>query len=91
MAEGSHGQKIEIVFVVNGENVPVDANVHEALRVAVQHALTASQNTGRPPDEWEVRDAKGALLDVNRKIEEFKFSSGVRLFISLRVGAGGVG
>ena len=36
MAEGSHGQKMEIAFVVNGENVPVEANLHEALRVAVQ-------------------------------------------------------
>ena len=81
--------KITIVFVVNGEDVLVETNVHPPLREAVSRALEQSRNTGRPVDDWEVRDANGVLLDIGRKIEDFRFPSGARLFISLRVGAGG--
>jgi hypothetical protein len=82
-------QEITIVFIVNGEDVPIATNVRPPLREAVARALTQSGNTGRPVDDWEVRDANGALLDTSRRIEDFAFSSGVRLFVSLRVGAGG--
>lgn len=83
-------QKITIVFIINGEDVPVETNVHPPLKEAVSRALQQSGNTGRPdPAEWEVRDANGVLLDQNRRIEDFRFSSGVRLFLTLRVGAGG--
>lgn len=60
------------------------------LMEAVQRALAESDNTGRPPDEWEVRDASGVLLENNRTPKELGLLEGTRLFLSLRVGAGGV-
>lgn len=57
---------------------------------AVQRALAESDNKGRPPDEWEVRDASGVLLEKNRTPKDLGLHEAVRLFISLRVGAGGV-
>ena len=82
--------KIRIVFIINGENVPVDANMHSPLHVARDRALTQSHNTGRPLHEWEIRDEKGTLLPPDAKIESFNFPNNVRLFLSLKVGAGGV-
>lgn len=89
---GGHGgeQKLDLVFVVNGEDVPISANVNAPLAVAAEHALKESHNLGsRSLDQWEVRDAKGVLLDMNRKVGEFGLQNGARLFLSLRAGAGG--
>ena len=89
----AHGdQKITIVFVVNGENFPVETNVNAPLLSAVERALALSGTTGRTdPGEWEVRDANGVLLEMGRKIKDLGLEDGVRLFLSLRVGAGGHG
>lgn len=90
--DGGHGgeQKIRLVFVVNGEDVVVNANIHAPLAVAAEHALKESQNFGsRSLDQWEVRDAKGVLLEMNRKVGDLGLQDGSRLFLSLRAGAGG--
>ncbi len=89
MAEEAH-HKITLVFIINGENFPVEATVDVLLIVAVEKALARSGNTGRrDPREWEVRDSSGVLLEVDRTIKELGLKDGARLFLSLRVGAGG--
>lgn len=88
VAEKNH--KLRIVFIINGVDFSIDANVNAPLMEAVQQALAESKNTGREPDEWEVRDASGVLLEKNRTPKDLGLSEGVRLFLSLRVGAGGV-
>ncbi len=84
-------QKIRIIFIINGQDYPIDASLHAPLMEAVEQALAVSGNTGRAPDEWEVRDASGVLLEKNRSPKDLGLNDGVRLFLSLRVGAGGVG
>lgn len=83
-------QKIGLIFIINGQDFLVEANVQAPLMEAVQRALAESGNTGRPPDEWEVRDVGGVLLEKHRTPKELGLQSGARLFLSLRVGAGGV-
>ena len=87
MAEGEH--KITLIFIINGENFSVETNINAPLTAAVQRALSESGNSGRPLSEWEVRDSAGALLDMTRTVEELGLKNGARLFLSLRVGAGG--
>jgi hypothetical protein len=88
MSEGHH--TISLVFIINGENFPVEANVEASLIVAVEKALVLSGNTGRrDPREWEVRDSNGILQEVERTVKELGLKDGARLFLSLRVGAGG--
>ena len=83
-------RKITLVFIINGENFPVEADIDALLIVAVEKALIISGNTGRrDPREWEVRDSSGVLLEVDRTIKELGLKDGARLFLSLRVGAGG--
>jgi hypothetical protein len=82
---------IAILFIVNGEDVIVHAELAEPLAAARNKALAETRNTGRPPDEWEVRDETGVLLDPSLPMTDFQFRPGVRLFLSLRVGAGGCG
>lgn len=83
-------QKIKIIFIINGQDFPIEANVNAPLMEAVERALAESDNKGRPPDEWEVRDASGVLLEKNRTLKDLGLHEGARLFLSLRVGAGGV-
>jgi hypothetical protein len=88
VAEDHH--KITLIFIINGENFPVEANANAPLLVAVEKALVLSGNTGRrDPREWEVRDSSGVLLEIDRTIKELGLKDGARLFLSLRVGAGG--
>lgn len=87
MAETEH--KIKLIFVINGENVPIETNINAPLSAAAQRALNESGNSGRPLAEWEVRNASGALIDVTRTVKELGLTNGARLFLSLRVGAGG--
>ena len=88
MAEKDH--KVKLIFIINGQDFPIEANVQAPLMEAVQRALAESGNTGRPPDEWEVRDVGGVLLEKNRSPKDLGLHDGSRLFLSLRVGAGGV-
>lgn len=87
MAQDDH--KINLIFIINGANFNVETNVNAPLSEAVGRALSGSGNTGRPVSEWQVRDSNGMLLQTDLKIEDFRFSSGTRLFLSLAVGAGG--
>ena len=83
-------QKVSLIFIINGQDYSIEANVHAPLIEAVHRALAESDNTGRPPDEWEVRDVSGVLLENNRTPKDLGLNEGARLFLSLRVGAGGV-
>jgi len=85
----SHHQ-ITLIFIINGEDFPVQTNVNEPLIVSVERALVLSGNTGRrDPKEWEVRDSSGVLLEVDRTVKELELKNDARLFLSLKVGAGG--
>lgn len=84
-------QKIKIIFIINGQDYPIEANVNAPLIEAVERALAESDNKGRELDEWEVRDASGVLLEKNRTPKDIGLLEGVRLFLSLSVGAGGIG
>lgn len=83
-------QKIKIIFIINGQDYPIEANVNAPLIEAVERALAESDNKGRELDEWEVRDASGVLLEKNRTPKDIGLLEGVRLFLSLSVGAGGI-
>ncbi len=55
----------------------------------IPKALHDSGNAGQPPENWEIRDANGDLLDTSKKIEDFSFAEGAKLFLNLKAGIGG--
>ncbi len=77
-------EKPTLHFVVNGEDVRVPVGLSDTLRVAAARALHESQNTGRPLNEWEIRDLDGRLLDDQSRATE----SPPDLFLSLCAGHG---
>ncbi len=78
-----------LVFVINGEDQWVKTNIHTPLHAARAKALAESSNTGRPPEEWEIRSESGAFVDPAKTPEDLHLKENTRLFLSLKVGAGG--
>lgn len=81
--------KVELAIVVNGQATLVEANVNAPLHTVIPRALEATGNTGQSPENWELRDSAGTLLDASKKISSFNFPADVRLFLSLKAGVGG--
>jgi hypothetical protein len=82
--------KIQLVVVVNGVETVVDANLNAPLRTVAQHALNASGNQGRPLADWELKDERGQLLDLDRAVSTFNFAANAVLYLTLSVGVNGV-
>lgn len=78
-----------LTIVVNGQPTVVGTNPEAPLQTIIPKALEQSGNSGQPPDNWELRDANGGLLDLAKKIEQFGFPANVRLFLNLKAGVGG--
>lgn len=81
--------KFQLAVVVNGQVTVVDANVNSPLHTIMPRALDQTGNTGQPPENWELRDAQGTLLDTSKKISAFHFPPDTRLFLNLKAGVGG--
>ena len=82
-------KKTLIIVIVNGQPTDVDAVENEPLRSIIPDALQQTENSGQPPENWELRDADGNLLDLDKKIEDYGFPPKVRLFLNLKAGVGG--
>ncbi len=81
--------KLSLSVIVNGQPVEVEANQNAPLHTVIPRALEESGNSGQGPENWELRDVQGNLLDTSKKIEEFAFAAGTRLFLNLKAGVGG--
>jgi Protein of Unknown function (DUF2604) len=82
-------KKLTLTIVVNGQPTSVEANEEEPLGALIPRALEQTGNTGQPPDQWELRDAAGDVLNPSRKVESYGFAPGTTLFLNLRAGIGG--
>lgn len=84
-----HDEQIDFTVVVNGEVTKVKARESERLATIIPEALRETGNSGQPPENWELRDESGKLLDGNALIGSFDFPKKVRLFLNLKAGIGG--
>ena len=82
-------KKLSITVVVNGQPTVVDAVEGDPLGAIIPDALRQTGNLGQPPENWELRDADGTLLDRDKKIGDYGFSDKTRLFLNLKAGVGG--
>jgi hypothetical protein len=80
---------LTLIIVVNGEPAEVQANPEAPLHTVLPVALERTGNLGQPPENWELRDAGGTLLDVGREIDSFDFKEHTKLFLNLKAGIGG--
>ncbi|WP_028350611.1 DUF2604 domain-containing protein [Bradyrhizobium murdochi] len=80
---------VKITMVVNGQPVVIKAVEQQPLHVVCQKALEDTKNLGQPPENWEIKNEAGELLDQNKKVGEFGFGEEVTLFLSLKAGVAG--
>jgi Protein of Unknown function (DUF2604) len=79
-----------LMFVVNGEEVVLRVASDQPLHAVVKEALAKSKNTGRSAAEWELRHELGQIVaDQSKSVSEYDFAHGERLYLTLRVSAGG--
>jgi hypothetical protein len=88
-SEKGGAEKIEITVVVNGQSADLSANINEPLLAVRDQALAKTHNVGQSPDNWELKDKDGNVLDINQKIKDFDFGEKVTLFLSLKAGVAG--
>ena len=81
--------EMDITVVVNGQPTTVKAKLNAPLHTIIPRALEQTGNSGQPPENWELRDAAGTLLDLSKKIEEYGFPANTTLFLNLKAGIGG--
>ena len=81
--------KRDIAVNVNGETTVVEVNLNAPLGTIIPKALEQTENTGQPPENWELRDAQGNELDLHKKVEDHDFPEDVVLRLNLKAGIGG--
>jgi hypothetical protein len=96
-AAGEGGQRsdhgadfAEITMVVNGQPVVIKAVEQQPLHVVRQKALEETKNLAQPPENWEIKNEAGDVLDPDKKVGDFGFGKEVTLFLSLKAGVAGV-
>jgi hypothetical protein len=87
--EQANRNKIELVIVVNGQPTEVEANLNAPLHTVRNKALEATNNVGQPPENWELKNENGEVLDLDKKVGEFGFTEKTTLFLSLKAGVAG--
>lgn len=80
---------LALTVLVAGRPVQVQANVNAPLRTVLNKALEESENEGQAPENWEMRNEAGNLLDLDRKVGDLDIAPGSLLSASLRAGAAG--
>jgi hypothetical protein len=81
-----HPHQVTVTVVVNGQPTEVHAEPHAELESIIIRALHQTGNAGQPPQNWELRDGHGALLNPEDKVERY---AGQTLFLNLKAGVGG--
>ena len=81
--------ELDLAIVVNGQPTLVRANKNAPLHTVIPKALQQTGNAGQPPENWELRDAGGAVLPLDTKVGDFGFPADIRLFLNLKAGVGG--
>jgi hypothetical protein len=80
---------VVLTVIVNGKPTEVSANVNAPLQTVIVQALEQTGNQGQPPEQWELRDAAGQILDPHKKVKDYGFQTGTRVFLNLNAGVGG--
>jgi len=87
--DGSRPPEIPLKIVVSGNAVTVIADMHATMQKVVIDALQQSNQVGQPPENWELKDDQGNVLDLSKKVKEFRLTPNATLFLSLKAGAAG--
>jgi hypothetical protein len=81
--------RISLIVVVSGEDVPIPVNTHQKLREVMHKALNESGNQGQPLENWTLKSATGPLTDLDLTVAEAGLVDGAKLYLNPKAGEGG--
>ena len=82
-------KKVELTVVVNGQPVEIKTKLDEPLATVRDMALKKTDNVGQPPENWELKNEGGTVLELAKLVGAFGFEPGTTLFLSLKAGVAG--
>jgi len=87
MCEGN-SNKIKLEIIVNGKSFG-EMFFPEGIELIGlrSEALEKTKNIGQPPENWDVKDANGNILDLKKHLSEIAGIS--QLWLTLKAGIGG--
>jgi len=78
----------EIEVIINGTSYGKLSFPESILmKKLLEESLTKTKNTGRPLDDWEMKDEDGHLIDLKKHLRDYPSLD--KVFITLIAGAGG--
>jgi len=84
----SNENKKEVEIIISGKSYgKMDFPEGIALQGLLSQVLSKTNNTGQPPENWEIRDAAGTLIDLNKHLRDYL--SVDQFWITLKAGIGG--
>lgn len=81
--------EVRITAIVAGKDVLIVASLNDTLAEVRATALEKTENVGQPPENWEIKDEQGTVLDPAKTVGECHFEAEVTLFITLKAGVAG--
>lgn len=82
-------QKITLTIIVGTVPTTVETNTNAALASVIEKALKDAEQIGQPPDQWELKDEPGNVLEPQKKPSDYGLLNGATLYLSLKAGIGG--
>ncbi len=81
--------KLQLVFIVNGNPVPREVNINQPLDAVLGPLLVAAGVAGdADKDKWQFK-FNDQPLDASKKIGELGLPAGAQIFVSLKAGVVG--
>jgi hypothetical protein len=84
-------QSMQLTIVVSGQATTTHVDRRNKLQTLVERVLKQTGNVGQAPDQWELRDADGQLLEATVTAAAYKLVDGCTLYLNPRAGWGAVG
>jgi Protein of Unknown function (DUF2604) len=81
--------RVELKIIVGTVPTEVETNVNAALAAVIAKALKHAEQVGQPPDQWELEDERGSVLDPSKKLSDYGLDHEATLYLSLKAGVGG--
>ncbi len=81
-------KKIEMIFVIQGKEFPVEVNINQSIKAGVHKALKQVEQQGSL-EGWELRTESGNKIDMNSSWVDNNITEPNKLFLSRGAGRGG--
>ncbi|MHA1887449.1 MAG: DUF2604 domain-containing protein [Promethearchaeota archaeon] len=80
--------KISIIFIINGKEYQVEANINSKVKQGVSKALRDAGISGSPM-EWKAKKEDGTNVNLDQNWEEQGIKENTKIFLTKGAGRGG--